>query len=195
MSNSTYLKIPKFSKLMSLNKSIGKSRDDWLDSGQMKVNISTRCWVYLNNSGLLKRIGETMRRRRLYMIGKCEQYSSDLKNVSTRYLERLRWRLPSTLEPEWARLMESDACRYEPTHQLMYCENLKISSSTWATHFLSLNNVQSDQATPVHGLNRKVCPPLYGEERELFLNTGLSFIVVRDPFQRLLSAYLVKATF
>ena len=86
-------------------------------------------------------------------------------------------------------------CRYEPTHQLMYCENLKISSSTWATHFLSLNNVQSDPATPVHGLNRKVCPPLYGEERELFLSTGLSFIVVRDPFERLLSAYLVKATF
>ena len=85
--------------------------------------------------------------------------------------------------------------RYDKTHQLMYCENLKISSSTWATHFLSLNNVQSDQATPVHGLNRKVCPPLYGEERQLFLNTSLSFIVVRDPFQRLLSAYLVKTTF
>ena len=76
----------------------------------------------------------------------------------------------------------------------MYCENMKISSSTWATHFLSLNNVQAGPATPVHGLNKKVCPPLYGEEREEFLTTGLSFIVVRDPFQRLLSAYLVKTT-
>ena len=26
----------------------------------------------------------------------------------------------------------------------MYCENFKISSSTWATHFLSLNNVTVD---------------------------------------------------
>ena len=84
--------------------------------------------------------------------------------------------------------------RYDATHHLMYCENLKISSSTWATHFLRLNNVQDDPSTPVHGLNRKVCPPLFGEEREEFLNTGLSFIVVRDPFQRLLSAYLVKTT-
>ena len=88
----------------------------------------------------------------------------------------------------------SPLSRYDPTHHLMYCENLKISSSTWATHFLSLNNVQTDPATPVHGLNRKVCPPLYGQEREIFLQTGLSFIVVRDPFQRLLSAYLVKTT-
>ena len=85
--------------------------------------------------------------------------------------------------------------RYDKTHQLMYCENLKISSSTWATHFLSLNNVPAGAGTAVHSLNRKVCPPLYGQEREEFLNTnGLSFIVVRDPFQRLLSAYLVKTT-
>ena len=37
--NSTYFKIPTFSTLMSLNKSVVKSRDDSLDSRQMKVNI------------------------------------------------------------------------------------------------------------------------------------------------------------
>ena len=39
---------------------------------------------------------------------------------------------------------------------------------------------------------REIFGPLYGEEREQFLsNGGLTFIVVRDPFERLVSAYLV----
>ena len=39
---------------------------------------------------------------------------------------------------------------------------------------------------------REIFGPLYGEEREQFLrNGGISFIVVRDPFERLVSAYLV----
>ena len=86
-------------------------------------------------------------------------------------------------------------CRYDQSHQVMYCENFKISSSTWATHFLRLNNITADPTTPLHALNKKVCHPLYGDDRNQFLNTGKSFIVVRDPFQRLLSAYLVMTTF
>ena len=39
---------------------------------------------------------------------------------------------------------------------------------------------------------REIFGPLYGEEREQFLSDGgISFIVVRDPFERLVSAYLV----
>ena len=84
--------------------------------------------------------------------------------------------------------------RYDQSHGVMYCENFKISSSTWATHFLALNNVTVDPGTPLHALNRNVSRPLYGHTRNNFLNTGKSFIVVRDPFQRLLSAYLVMTT-
>ena len=41
-------------------------------------------------------------------------------------------------------------------------------------------------------LFREIFGPLYGEEREQFLSDGgISFIVVRDPFERLVSAYLV----
>ena len=87
------------------------------------------------------------------------------------------------------------ACRYDVTHGVMYCENLKVSSSTWATHFLQLSKVTVLPGTPVHALNRKVSPPLLGRDRQEFLATGTSFIVVRDPFQRLLSAYLVRRTF
>merc|ERR1719410_772924 len=40
---------------------------------------------------------------------------------------------------------------------------------------------------------REIFGPLYGEEREQFLrNGGISFIVVQDPFERLVSAYLDK---
>ena len=40
---------------------------------------------------------------------------------------------------------------------------------------------------------RELFGPLYGEKRESFLkNDGISFIVVRDPFERLVSAYFDK---
>ena len=40
---------------------------------------------------------------------------------------------------------------------------------------------------------REIFGPLYGEEKELFVkNGGMSFIVVRDPFERLVSAFLDK---
>lgn len=99
-SNSTYLN---FSKLMSFNNSV-KSRYDSLNSGQMKVKILLiSVWLY--NCGLLKRIGKTMSRRRFYLRRMCEQYSSDLKNISSSYLERLR---------------------YDKKHRIMYCENFKV---------------------------------------------------------------------
>ena len=40
---------------------------------------------------------------------------------------------------------------------------------------------------------RELFGPLYGEKRELFIKEdGISFIVVRDPFERLVSAYFDK---
>ena len=92
----------------------------------------------------------------------------------------------------------------------MYCENFKISSSTWATHFLRMNNITLPPRahihksvrwptlfclifTVCHSFCRELFRPLYGEKRESFLkNDGISFIVVRDPFERLVSAYFDK---
>ena len=42
------------------------------------------------------------------------------------------------------------AFRYDPSHKLMYCENFKISSSTWATHFLRMNNITLPPRAHIH---------------------------------------------
>ena len=36
-------------------------------------------------------------------------------------------------------------------------------------------------------------PALHGQARLRFLRSGTTFLVVRDPFERLVSAYLVTA--
>ena len=65
----------------------------------------------------------------------------------------------------------------------------QIASSTWAIHLLKLNNMKTEQCHRAVG--RKV-PPLSGRERQKFLKTATTFLVVRDPFERLVSAYLDK---
>ena len=71
-----------------------------------------------------------------------------------------------------------------------FCENiLQIASSTWAIHLLTMNNMKTDQC---HRAVGRKFPPLSGPERRRFLKTGTTFLVVRDPFERLVSAYLDK---
>jgi hypothetical protein len=41
---------------------------------------------------------------------------------------------------------------------------------------------------------KRLFPPLRREARETFLRTALTFITVRDPFERLFSAYKDKLT-
>ena len=43
-----------------------------------------------------------------------------------------------------------------------------------------------------HSVVGKKFPPLFGGERRKFLRTGTTVLVVRDPFERLVSAYLDK---
>ena len=49
--------------------------------------------------------------------------------------------------------------------------------------------MRTDQCHRTVGRN---FPPLEGRERQRFLKTGTSILVVRDPFERLVSAYLDK---
>ena len=81
--------------------------------------------------------------------------------------------------------------RYDPVHKVMYCENYKIGSSTWAMHFLLMNNIQIENKAPVHSLVKLNFPLLRGKIRTDFLENGKTFLTVRDPFERLVSAYMV----
>ena len=50
--------------------------------------------------------------------------------------------------------------------------------------------------TPVHLVTRKEFPPLLGRRKEQFLGRKdtVAFLVVRDPFERILSSYKVSMT-
>ena len=65
----------------------------------------------------------------------------------------------------------------------------EIASGTWAVHLLKLNHMRTEQC---HRAAGKKFPPLFGRERRKFLRTGTTFLVVRDPFERLVSAFLDK---
>jgi len=80
--------------------------------------------------------------------------------------------------------------RYDSVHGLAYCENYKIASSTWAVHLLGLYGIIPQPHTQIHRLANQIIPPITDNtEREMFLARATSFLVVRDPFERLLSAF------
>merc|ERR1712126_82453 len=151
----------------------------------MSINIgitwTLRSFLYANSGSneefhlsdnQLMNVTHIMKNRREHAYKICSKHQDKLFNITEKYLFRLR---------------------YDPNHQLMYCENFKISSSTWASHFLQMNDIQIEPRTPIHKTVRNIFHPLYENDREKFFeNGGISFIVVRDPFERLVSAYLDK---
>ena len=52
--------------------------------------------------------------------------------------------------------------RYDPGHQLLYCENFKVGSSTWAVHLLGMTGRRLPSRAPVHSLLKQTFPPLLG---------------------------------
>ena len=69
---------------------------------------------------------------------------------------------------------------------------IQIGSSTWATHLLKMNNIPIYRKTPIHGVAKDHFKPMLGRSKSQFLKTAESFIVARDPFERLLSSYKVR---
>ncbi|XP_071545315.1 carbohydrate sulfotransferase 11-like [Panulirus ornatus] len=83
-------------------------------------------------------------------------------------------------------------------YQLVWCNVFKAASSTWLDNFLRMAGysgviVRNHLSSPVE-LARKVYPRPTSEQLQTYLHqlNYTSFIIVRDPFQRLLSAYRDK---
>ena len=54
-----------------------------------------------------------------------------------------------------------------------------------------MNNIPIYRKTPIHGVAKDHFQPMLGRRKQQFLKTAESFIVARDPFERLLSSYKV----
>ncbi|KAK4328898.1 hypothetical protein Pmani_000707 [Petrolisthes manimaculis] len=81
-------------------------------------------------------------------------------------------------------------------YQLMYCNVFKAASSTWLNHYLKMAGVHlqhSDSSSPVEAA-RKLYPRPSPSDLQYYSRDlhYISFLIVRDPFQRFLSAYRDK---
>ena len=88
---------------------------------------------------------------------------------------------------------------FDPSHNLLYCENYKIASSTWATHLLKMNKMTIPEgrihlaASKMFSLRGAMNITSFRGAMNLNkLNNITSFLIVRDPFERILSAYTVN---
>merc|ERR1719264_2366174 len=99
------------------------------------------------------------------------------------------------LEPEMGsqRLLYS-RLRWAVPQRLLYCPVFKAASTSWLVNYFKLSNSTSD---PKEGnLHSKITnlfpPPATFKLRKKIYNESVKFIIVRHPFERLVSAYRDK---
>jgi len=92
---------------------------------------------------------------------------------------------------------------WDMDHKLVYCPLYKVASGTWTTNFLRLNKFNQDlpkwqRFSKLHGASeskaRKMFPPpsVSKKEQKKILKGSTKFLVVRHPFDRIISAYTGK---
>uniref|UniRef100_A0A182WH09 Carbohydrate sulfotransferase n=1 Tax=Anopheles minimus TaxID=112268 RepID=A0A182WH09_9DIPT len=83
-----------------------------------------------------------------------------------------------------------------PGHGIAWCNIFKAASSTWMYYFnilggYSVQYLQRTKASPID-LARKRFPRPTANELNDYISNTISFLIVREPFERLLSAYRNK---
>lgn len=91
---------------------------------------------------------------------------------------------------------------WDSEHHLVYCPIYKVASGTWTTNFLRLSSFNSDmpkwqrfskQHNASESTARKMFPPPKGKRKQRDeLARSTKFLVVRHPFDRIISAYKGK---
>jgi len=87
-------------------------------------------------------------------------------------------------------------------NKLVYCPIYKVASGTWTTNFLRLSKFNQDlpkwqRFSKLHGASESVSrglfpPPEKRSEQKKVLKESTKFLVVRHPFDRIISAYTGK---
>jgi len=91
---------------------------------------------------------------------------------------------------------------WDTQHHLVYCPIYKVASGTWTTNFLRLSSFNSQmpkwqrfskQYNASESTARKMFPPPKGKRKQREeLSRSAKFLVVRHPFDRIISAYKGK---
>lgn len=85
---------------------------------------------------------------------------------------------------------------YDQKHKLSWCPIYKAGSSTWLYNFALLGGSTQEQITnsklQISHFVRNIFASLTSLEAIKFIPTSLKFVIVRHPFERILSAYRDK---
>eukprot|EP00090_Calanus_glacialis_P034886 TRINITY_DN5916_c0_g1_i1.p1 TRINITY_DN5916_c0_g1~~TRINITY_DN5916_c0_g1_i1.p1 ORF type:complete len:411 (-),score=111.14 TRINITY_DN5916_c0_g1_i1:141-1373(-) len=100
------------------------------------------------------------------------------------------------------RIGSDHSLMWDLKHHLVYCPIYKVASGTWTTNFLRLSSFNSDlpkwqRFSKLHNasesVSRKLFPPPKGKKKQLAtLKDSTKFLVVRHPFDRIMSAFKGK---
>jgi len=100
------------------------------------------------------------------------------------------------------RLYSNRTLMWDVDHKLLYCPLYKVASGTWTTNFLRLAKYNEDlpkwqRFSKLHGASESVSrgmfpPPKSRKLQKQLLKESTKFLVVRHPFDRIISAYTGK---
>ena len=150
-----------------VNKKLGRYEVNWVDDS-IKINSSSK--IDINE------IDMKMESRRRKMKVECNQVQSQMTDTD----------------------INSKEFVINDRFKLVWCNIFKSASSTWIYNFLLMKNISKDKInqpfiTPIN-LLRKIYPRPTSTSVQLALekHSFQSMIIVREPFERLLSAYFDK---
>jgi len=153
-----------------------------------------------NDSVLLAELG----RRRKRVKDTCEKYGA--YTTREKVLAKLKLSTQSDFDPGvetdeqiWSLIKKTSHHQFfvQREHGLMWCKVPKAASTSWLHAFLKLANVPDhlipeDNGMGLHAFLRDKYPLLSKNLNKQFMTKSVKFVVVRHPFERIVSAYLDK---
>jgi len=153
-----------------------------------------------NDSVLLAEFGT----RRKRVKDTCEKYGA--YTTREKVLAKLKLTAQSDLDPGvetdeqlWGLIKKTSHHQFfvQREHGLMWCKVPKAASTSWLHAFLKLANVPEhlvpeDNGMGLHAFLRDKYPLLSKNLNKQFMSKSVKFMVVRHPFERIISAYMDK---
>jgi len=117
--------------------------------------------------------------------------------------KQLKKRIQKTCQkfgPSLRKNIKKSELMYDPRHELLFCRNAKVGTTTWLTHFLRLSSLSDSTKNDTMYSSpklHKTIPPLFPVpdddlDLRMLAKSTTSFSMVRHPFERLVSAYQDK---
>jgi len=147
-----------------------------------------------------------------HLLNKEDQEETTTNSTLEEYVGFMEWwskqkqmktRIQKTCQkygPSLRQNIDQHELMYDPRHELLFCRNAKVGTTTWLTHFLRLSSLSDSEKNDTMFSSPKLhknIPPLFQvQEEDLDMRTlaltTTSFSMVRHPFERLVSAYQDK---